>query len=76
MTAPVVELRLAQAHEITDTSVLRIGRVDYPVLSLYVTRSECRVLQLAGEQAPRVFCRDDIVTLVVPADSGGVAGDA
>lgn len=70
MSAPAVALRLAQAHEITDRSVLRIGRTDYPVLSLYVTPSGCRVTQLEGEQAPRVFCADDIVTLVASAEGG------
>lgn len=47
---PAVELRLALARDITLASVLRIGYTDYPVLSLYVTRSGARVVQLAGER--------------------------
>lgn len=68
MTAPAVELKLAHAREITDKSMLRIGRENFPVLSLYVTPSGARVVQLPGEQAPRVFLPDDIVTLIVAVE--------
>lgn len=68
MTAPAVELKLAHAHQIEDDSVLRIGPNNHPVLSLYVTPSGARVVQLPTEQAPRVFLADDIVTLVIPTE--------
>jgi hypothetical protein len=65
MTAPAVALRLAQAHEITDTSVIRIGNTDYPVaeLDLFVTPSGACTLQFPGELARRTFLPHDIITL-------------
>jgi hypothetical protein len=66
MTPVVKGLALAEAHEITDTSVIRIGPTDYPVTSLYVTPSGARVVQLINEACPRVFLANDIVTLVDP----------
>jgi hypothetical protein len=69
MTASNPTLRLAEAREITDTSVLRIGSTDYPVaeLNMFVTQSGARSLQIPGEDARRTFLAHDYVTLVDPA---------
>lgn len=63
MSAPAVDLRLAQAHEITDTSILRICGTDYPVTSIHMTPSGVRVVQMVGRPV-QPFMADDIVTLV------------